>query len=39
VIEADPDRTRQILVNLLNNSVKFTETGGSVGITVLSAPG
>ena len=39
VIEADPDRTRQFLVNLLNNSVKFTETGGSVGITVLSAPG
>jgi signal transduction histidine kinase len=39
VIEADPDRTRQILVNLLNNSVKFTETGGSVGITVLAAPG
>ena len=39
VIEADPDRTHQILVNLLNNSVKFTETGGSVGITVLSAPG
>jgi two-component system cell cycle sensor histidine kinase PleC len=39
VIEADPDRTRQILVNLLNNSIKCTETGGSVGITVLSAPG
>jgi signal transduction histidine kinase len=37
VIEADPDRTRQILVNLLNNSVKFTETGGSVGVTVLAS--
>jgi signal transduction histidine kinase len=33
MVHADPDKTQQILLNLVSNAIKFTDTGGSVSVS------
>ncbi len=36
-IPVDPDRTRQILVNLLDNAIKYSREGGTITLTMVAS--
>ena len=39
LVLADPDRLKEIIVNLLENAIKFTESGGKITTTCFSRDG
>lgn len=38
-VQADPDKIKEVLMNLVGNSLKFTPTGGSIAIATLLSDG
>ncbi len=39
LVAADPDKTRQVLANLVDNAVKYSPDGGHVRVEIAEAPG
>jgi signal transduction histidine kinase len=39
LVQADPVRTKQVLINLLTNAIKYNRAGGRVAVRCTAAPG
>jgi signal transduction histidine kinase len=39
IIQADENRLKQVLINLIDNSLKFTDAPGSITVEACTAPG